>query len=746
MFRCFDINKFSIHYRASLEECLAKFEESKVDTIFAIDDKNRAVASITDGDIRRELLSGKSVLPSRCAFEIGNKNFKYVNSLTLPSTFGEIDLYSIPNLDDNNQIKFIYTALPTPIELGNHLVTQHSETFIIAEIGNNHQGSVEAAFKLIDQAKASNANCVKFQHRNIELIYGKNFKLTKTSGDLSAQYVAHLLDKYQLEKSDLFKCFDYAKKIGIQVTCTPFDIQSLKDLQEYGMDFFKISSADFFNEELTNEVLNSGKPALLSTGMSKDVELKLRLQRLATQSHNFIPLHCTSSYPTPYSSVNLRYLNTIKNQSNGHVGYSGHELGYEVTIAAVTLGAKVIEKHFTLDKTLEGNDHKVSLLPTEFTDMVKSIRNVEIALVGDSNQRIVSQGEVINEVALKKGAYANKELRPGKTFEQSDVSFRSPRLGLSISEINNFYGKSLTKKIVAGEPINSFAFQQNKRCVHYEFKHEIGVPVRYNEIQNIKNLFNCAFYEYHLSCHDIGQERTFESQLSLVKNFSVHAPELFFNDHLIDLSSLDNDYRQQSIGYIERVVNATERLKLQSKRTDPVNIIINVGGFSETNFINDGEKKEKYELVAGSLSTIDFKDNIPLIQTMPPYPWHFGGRRFHNLFVHPNEIDAFCERYNHKVCFDTSHTGMAANYFNFDLYECLLHLKKYIKHLHIADFEGLDGEGIKTGSGDLKIKLLLDTIESAELNVPMVIEEWQGHLNSYAGFENALTVLKENNF
>ena len=180
------------------------------------------------------------------AQDIANKKFRYVTSLETPSTFGKIEMQTIPNLDDNRNINYVYTSSPTPIKLGNHYVTSNSEAFLIAEIGNNHQGKLENAFKLIDQAKVSGADCVKFQHRNLDLIYGTRFQSTKLEGDLSAQYVANLLDKYQLKKHDLFKCFDYASEIGIQVTCTPFDLHSLSDLQEYGLDYFKISSADFF--------------------------------------------------------------------------------------------------------------------------------------------------------------------------------------------------------------------------------------------------------------------------------------------------------------------------------------------------------------------------------------------------------------------------------------------------------------------------------------------------------------------
>ena len=378
--------------------------------------------------------------------------------------------------------------------------------------------------------------------------------------------------------------------------------------------------------------------------------------------------------------------------------------------------------------------------------MAAKIRNVEIALMGDPHRRVVSQGEIINEVALKKGAYANRDLEPGEILAKSDIDFRSPRLGLSINEVKQFYGMPLTHQIGLGEPVSTHAFQKTDAKLRFDFNHIVGVPVRYSEVTQVQKLFDCKFHEYHLSCYDIHQENKFSNELALIKDFSVHAPELFFNDHLIDLASADLEYRAQSIKYLEEVVQTTEKLKPYPGRSQAVNIIINVGGFSQSSFSDPISKENQYLNVAKSLSSIDFKGNIPAIQTMPPFPWHFGGRRFHNLFVLPKEIQKFCEKYNYKICFDTSHTGMASNYFGFDLFEAMSSLNEMITHLHVADYEGVDGEGVSTGSGELELSKLLETVNKNKINVPIVIEEWQGHLNSYGGFENALRVLKENNF
>ena len=241
-----------------------------------------------------------------------------------------------------------------------------NKVLIIAEIGNNHQGSVEMGKKLIDEAVKSGADIAKFQMRCLEKLYQKN-----STFDLGTEYTLELLNKYELPKSDLFSLFDYAKEKGITPICTPFDLESFDYLEAYGMEAYKIASADLTNFVLIDKVIESGKHFIMSTGMSDEAEIELITSYIRKKTDNFSLLHCNSTYPAPFSEINLSYMQRLADFEPRVFGYSGHERGYEIAIAAVAMGARIIEKHFTLDKNLEGNDHRVSLLPNEFKAMVK---------------------------------------------------------------------------------------------------------------------------------------------------------------------------------------------------------------------------------------------------------------------------------------------------------------------------------------------------------------------------------------
>jgi N-acetylneuraminate synthase len=177
----------------------------------------------------------------------------------------------------------------------------------------------------------------------------------------------------------MYRAFDYTRSAGLVPLCTPWDQQSLQRLVEYGLDGFKIASADLTNHQLILAAAKTGKSLLVSTGMSLEREIIDATDLLQRAGAPFVLLHCNSTYPTPMQDVNLAYMDRLR-KFQRVVGYSGHERGYEVCIAAVARGAKVIEKHLTLDRTMEGNDHRVSLLPQEFAEMVKAIRNVESAV------------------------------------------------------------------------------------------------------------------------------------------------------------------------------------------------------------------------------------------------------------------------------------------------------------------------------------------------------------------------------
>ena len=220
--------------------------------------------------------------------------------------------------------------------------------------------------------------------------------------------------------------------------------------------------------------------------------------------------------------------------------------------------------------------------------------------------------------------------------------------------------------------------------------------------------------------------------------FIVHAPELFKRDHILDLASFDSSYRQESFENLERTLEATRKLKkLFPSESKPL-VVANVGGWSVDEFLSDSIKKEKYELIAEALDVFRSSEYEIIIQTMPPFPWHFGGQRFHNLFMDPIEIRTFCDSHDHRICLDISHTYLAVNFLRQGWETAIDTLGPITAHLHVVDGSGVDCEGLDIGEGTINFKDLGDRLSLVAPAVPFIPEIWQGHKDSGAGFWEAL--------
>ena len=266
------------------------------------------------------------------------------------------------------------------LKIGERTIGEDHPAYIIAEVGLNHQGDVDTAKKLIGLAKEAGADCVKFQKRSLKSIY-KNDALKKPyEQEHGIEYVLSHIKKTELSNSQMKTLFRYSGEIGIDFMCTPWDEESLKFLSRLGVKAYKVASADMFNTRLIKKISEQNKPVIISTGMSFVSEIEELVKFLNSIKAEFILLHCNSTYPAPYHDINLRFLPAMREKFNCLVGYSGHDRGISVSLAAVSMGASVIEKHITLDRSMPGPDHKASLVPEEFKELVTEIRNLESAL------------------------------------------------------------------------------------------------------------------------------------------------------------------------------------------------------------------------------------------------------------------------------------------------------------------------------------------------------------------------------
>ena len=322
-------------------------------------------------------------------------------------------------------------------------------TFIIAEVGVNHNGSLEMAFQLIDVAVAAGADAVKFQTFKAEKVIAANAPKAgyQKETTISDESQLEMVKKLELDETAHTKLYQYCRHKGIQFLSTPFDLESIDLLNRLGLEIFKIPSGEITNLPYLRKLGALKKRLILSTGMADLGEIEDALDVLTesgTPLGKITVLHCTTEYPTPFEDVNLRSMLTIRNAFPGiSVGYSDHTNGIEVPIAAVVMGATVIEKHFTLDRNLPGPDHRASLEPHELTAMISGIRNIEKAL--GTGIKKPSQSELKNKPIARKSIVAATSIKEGEVFTEMNITVKRPGTGITPMRWDEIIGRKATK-------------------------------------------------------------------------------------------------------------------------------------------------------------------------------------------------------------------------------------------------------------------------------------------------------------
>lgn len=630
-----------------------------------------------------------------------------------------------------------------PLQIGPFGIGADSPTLVIAEIGLNHNGCLETGKQLVDEAVAAGADCAKFQLRDFKELYCNDGDPNDPTEDLGAQYVLDILKTSYLSTRDMFQLFNYCKQKGIMPLCTPWDMKSVRELTDYGIGAFKVASADLTNHALIKLICATRKPIIVSTGMSTESEIKGTVSVLRRFDTPYILMHCIATYPAPFKDLNLRYLERLREIGRCYVGYSGHERGFNAALAAVALGAKVIEKHFTLDRNMKGNDHKISLLPKEFKRMVEGIRQVESSL-GKTKQRVIGPGEKMNREVLAKSLVAKRDIAEGQVIKSEMVHVKSPGKGLQPNRIADLVGKKAPRVFRKGD----FFFESDitgklKSSHRFLFKRPFGIPVRYHDFDCLRRMSNADFVEFHLSYKDLEQDINVFFKDTYELGITVHSPDFFESDHILNLASKDKNYRALSITYLQRVIEVTRALTQYFRGDEKTRIIVSPGGFSRDEFVRSEERWAMYETVASSLNELDTENVEILIQTLPPFPWYMGGQLFCNLFVDPDDAIRFCQQYGYRLCLDLSHSKLAANYYraNFGTY-----LQKFIpltSHIHISDAASVDGEGLQIGEGEIDFSEVSTFLARGAPRASFIPEVWQGHKNNGEGFWTALEHLEQ---
>lgn len=330
-----------------------------------------------------------------------------------------------------------------------------AHVFIIAEAGVNHNGSLDLALQLVDSAKAIGADAVKFQTFRAERIATRSAKKAayqeRTTGESVSQF--EMLKRLELDENAHRILIDHCRESKIDFLSSPFDIESVDLLADLNLPLFKIPSGEITNFPLLQHIASKGKPIILSTGMSTLGEVDDAVSALrASGADQITLLHCVTEYPAPYAEINLRAMRTMREAFGLRTGYSDHTPGVEIAIAAVAMGAEVIEKHFTLDRTLPGPDHSASLEPHEFSLMVKSIRNVEAAL--GNGLKVPAPCEQQNALVARKSVVAARALPAGHTLRSEDLSIKRPGTGIAPKFVGLLVGHSLRSSVEEDDVIS----------------------------------------------------------------------------------------------------------------------------------------------------------------------------------------------------------------------------------------------------------------------------------------------------
>ncbi len=350
--------------------------------------------------------------------------------------------------------------MPKPIPIANKTISQSSPVFIIAEVGVNHNGDLETAMELVDQATDCGVDCIKFQTFKAERVVTPNAPKAKYQLDTTDQAESQLemLKKIELDSEYHIRLKAVIEKRKLIFLSTPYNLEDVEFLELIRVPAYKIASGQIVEPPLLRAIAYTGKPIFLSTGMATLEEIGTALEIVrSTGNNDIILLQCTTNYPSRIEDANLRALNTFQRNFRTHIGYSDHTVGNVAAIAAVALGARVIEKHLTLDKSFSGPDHSSSMTPDELKYFVESIRHTELSL--GSAKKAPTKAERKNTIGMRRSIVASRNIGKGEIINSHNITFKRPATGLAPTYYDEIIGKKATNNICLNEPLQTESVQ-----------------------------------------------------------------------------------------------------------------------------------------------------------------------------------------------------------------------------------------------------------------------------------------------
>ncbi|OGO28916.1 MAG: hypothetical protein A2Z16_04915 [Chloroflexi bacterium RBG_16_54_18] len=623
------------------------------------------------------------------------------------------------------------------LNINGRLVGDGQPTYIIAEIGVNHNGFLDLALKLIDVAVDAEADAVKFQKRDLKALYPRKYLENANAGEKTLRYLLPILQQVELAEDDFHTIVEYCKERNITFLCSAFDMVSADFLENLGVPAYKVASADMTNLPLLEHLVKKGKPLIISTGMSHMHEVEVTVNFLKERRAEFALLHCNSTYPVAFEDINLRFMEQLR-RFEVPVGYSGHERGIAVSTVAASLGACIIERHLTLDRTMDGPDHAASLEPQGFNKMVRDIRQVAIAM-GTGEEKYISRGEILNREVLAKSLVATRRIQAGEKITPEMVTTKGPALGVSPQHYGELVGRVASRTIEEDEPfLDRDLGVKIDLDTNQVLPMEYGFTVRFRDYEQVL-AYKPKLLEFHYTDQDLddhypGEDFSEGSQHPL--KLVAHAPE-FWERSLVDLCSLDEKHRAASRDLAQKTINLTREMAPYFVGVPKV--VIHPGAMSLDHPIKD--KKALYANLRRSIQELDYSGAELLLENLPPHPWYFGGQWLTNAFMDAIEICEFLAPLGLNFCYDASHHKLYSNWARVDFYEQLKIMLPYIRHLHLSDGAGLDGEGLQIGEGAIDWVHFFKVL--GEYHGTMIPEIWRGHQRESEGFLIAIQRLSD---
>ena len=623
------------------------------------------------------------------------------------------------------------------IKIGERVIGDGHPAYIIAEIGVNHNGFLDLAIKLIDVAVDAGADAVKFQKRDLDKLYAKKYLDNANAGEKTLRYLLPILQQVELSDGDYDEIVEYCQKKNITFMASAFDVQSADFLDRLGVPAYKVASADLTNLPLLDHLAQKMKPLILSTGMSRMEEVEFTVDFLKQRGVDFALLHCNSTYPAAFEDINLRFMDQLR-RFDVPVGYSGHERGIAVSTVAAAMGASIIERHITLDRTMDGPDHAASLEPQGFKKMVRDIRQVSMAL-GTGEEKFFSRGEILNREVLGKSLVAARRVEPGEVVSSSMVMVKGPALGLSPQRYPELLGKRIERVIEEDEPfLDRDLGIQFMLDLEHVLPMDYGFTVRFRDDEEMLT-YRPRMLEYHFTDQDLdehypGRDHSAGSEQPL--QLVVHAPE-FWDRTLVDLCALEERQRKASRALMQKSIDLTR--EMASYFVGKPKVVIHPGAMSLDHPIPN--RIALYDNLRRSVQELDFDGVELLLENLPPHPWYFGGQWLTNAFMDAYEIRDFLDSMGLDMCYDTSHSKLYCNWAHVDFYEQARVLLPYTRHLHLSDGAGLDGEGLQIGEGTIDWVHFFRVI--GDYTGTMIPEIWRGHQRQGEGFLIALQRLTD---